>query len=59
MVFVCHVISHDHVIKLSRDFMGGSPMVSHDHASLVAIGIVVVEILCLLWLKGKIPHALA
>ena len=25
MILVCHVISQDHVIKRSRNFMGGSP----------------------------------
>ena len=29
MVLVCHVISQDHMIKGSYDFMGGSPLIHH------------------------------
>ena len=29
MVLVCHVISQDHMIKGSCDFMGGSPLIHH------------------------------
>ena len=60
MVLVCHVISQDHMVKGSCDFMGGSPSWYFTTLpSWVAIGIVVMEIQCLLWLKGEIPHALA
>ena len=59
MVLVCHVISQDHMVKGSCDFMGGSPSWYFTTLpSWVAIGIVVMEIQCLLWLKGEIPHAL-
>ena len=63
MVLVCHVISQDHLIKGSCDFIGGSsppPSLPHTvgHHTTTLGGILVVEI-CFLWLKDKIPHALA
>ena len=45
MVLVCHVISQDHMVKGSCDFMGGSPLwYVTTLPSWVAIGIVVMEI---------------
>ena len=45
MVLVCHVISQDHMVKGSSDFMGGSPSwYVTTPPSWVAIGIVVMEI---------------
>ena len=45
MVLVCHVISQDHMVKGSCDFMGGSPLwYVATLPSWVAIGIVVMEI---------------
>ena len=58
MVLVCHVISQDHLIKGSCDFIGGSPPHTVGHHTTTFGGILVVEI-CFLWLKDKIPHALA
>ena len=60
MVLACHLISQDHLIKRPRYFMGGSPSWKVTTLpSLVAMSIVVVEIWRLLWLKSKIPYALA
>ena len=54
MVLVCHVISKDHVIKRSCDFMGGSLLsVSHHPTKFGA------QIWCLELKKRKIPDALA
>ena len=45
MVLACHVISKDHVIKGSYDFMGSSPSSwATILISLVAIGTMVVDI---------------
>ena len=54
------MIWQDHVIKGSCVFMCGTLLwYVITLASLVAIAIVVVEIRCLLWLKGIILHVLA
>ena len=45
LFLVCHVISEDHLIKGSCDFIGGSPSsYVATLSSLMPIGIVVVEI---------------
>ena len=41
MILVCHMISHKPLIMWSREFMGGTP---HSNSSLVAIGIMIVDI---------------
>ena len=47
MNLICHVISENHVIKGSCDYMGSWPIkVIHYTTSLVAIGTLEVEIEC-------------
>ena len=59
MILVSHVVSQGHLIKGSCDFMSGSTSCSViTLPSLVALGIVVVEMWRLLWLKGKISYTL-
>ena len=56
MALVCRVISQDHVIKVSYNFMAGSPSrLVTTLPSLEVTDIVVVKI-CFQWLKSKIPY---
>ena len=59
MVLVCHVISKDHIIKRSCDFMGGSLLMVSHHPTKFGAHRHSGSAVCLKLKKRKIPDALA
>ena len=44
MVSICHVISQDHVIQASCDFIGGEPLIVSPHPAKLGIVILVADV---------------